>query len=84
MKKDNLNELCGKIEEGLKLSFEKLIAFKRYKNTPLIFSENGKIIEVSVDDIERKLNQFKDSKTYNKHEYIHFVNEPSKKTKSKD
>lgn len=82
--KDRLNELSDKIEEGLKLSFEKLIAFKRYKNTPFIFSENEKVIEVSVDQIEAKLKQSKDSKTYNPQKPIHFVNGPSKKTKQRE
>lgn len=81
--KDKLNELCDKIERGLQISFEKLIAFKKYKNTPFIFSKNGEIVEVSADEVEAQQKESRKEKSYKKMENVQLVNEslenPNKK-----
>ena len=35
-----------KIIKGLERAFQKLIEFKKYKNSPIIVSKQGKIIEI--------------------------------------
>ncbi len=40
-----------KILKGLEMAYEKMVKFKRYKNSPLVVSENGKIIEIPPDEI---------------------------------
>ena len=40
-----------KIIEGLEKAFVRLIAYKKYKNTPLITMKDGEIIEIAPDDI---------------------------------
>jgi|GEM_PF-2666688 len=35
-----------KIVRGLEMAYEKLVKFKRKNNSPLIVSENGKVIEL--------------------------------------
>lgn len=52
MKKLKDKSLEVKITEGLKLTKEKLLEFKKQKNSPLIVSKNGEIIEISPDNIK--------------------------------
>jgi len=40
-----------KIKEGLEKTYKKLIAFKKYKKTPMIMYKDGKVVEVSPDNI---------------------------------
>ncbi|SKC14353.1 hypothetical protein [Alkalitalea saponilacus] len=40
-----------RIKEGLEKAYKKLIEFKKYKKTPIIISKEGKIIEVSPENI---------------------------------
>lgn len=44
-------ELENEISKGLKEAYKKMIHFKKYKNTPVIVSKNGKIIEMNAADI---------------------------------
>lgn len=41
-----------KIILGLEKAFNKLIEFKKYKNTPLITLKDGKIIEIDPENIK--------------------------------
>jgi hypothetical protein len=41
-----------KIIKGLELAYQKLIEFKKYKQSPLITSKDGKIIEIEPDKIK--------------------------------
>lgn len=82
--KDELTELSQKIEKGLKISFQKLIAFKKYKNTPFVFQRKGKIVEISADEVERELKESKKAKSYKTEEKIQLVNEPAEKTHKKE
>lgn len=40
------NELRDKIQIGLKKAFEKLIEYKRQKNTELVVMKDGKIVKI--------------------------------------
>ncbi|NOR45089.1 MAG: hypothetical protein GQ534_05825 [Candidatus Delongbacteria bacterium] len=52
MKKNKqLQELEKKIAEGLTKAHKKMIIFKKYKNSPVIISKNGKVIKVKAEDI---------------------------------
>jgi hypothetical protein len=48
-----------KIKKGLEESYKKLIDFKKYKRTPIIVSRDGKIIELSPEDITTEDNVYK-------------------------
>ncbi len=54
MKSENLNksqnEFADKVMKGLELSFQKLLEFKKQKNSPLVVVRNGKIVEVMAED----------------------------------
>jgi hypothetical protein len=39
------------VEKGLVLAYEAMLAFKRYKKTPVIISRNGQVLAVSPDDM---------------------------------
>lgn len=44
-----LTELENKVRKGLENSYKKLLEFKRQKNTPLIISKDGKIVELKIN-----------------------------------
>lgn len=44
------NELKNKILIGLEKTFEKLLEFKKQKNTELVIYKDGKIIRVKPED----------------------------------
>ena len=46
MEDKELKEKREKIVKGLELAYKRLIAYKKIKNTPLIVSRNGKVIEL--------------------------------------
>ncbi len=54
MKSENLNkgqnEFADKVMKGLELSFQKLLEFKKQKNSPLVVMRNGKIVEIMAED----------------------------------
>lgn len=81
--KDELTELGEKIERGLKISFQKLIAFKKYKNTPFVLQQKGKIVKISAEEMERRMKESKHLEPYKKKDEVHFANEPSEKVKRK-
>jgi len=54
MAKDNNEDLEKKIVEGLKETKKKLIKFKKEKNTPLIISEDGEVVELDPEKAEKK------------------------------
>jgi hypothetical protein len=45
---NKLIDLENKVRQGLDKTYKKLLEFKRQKNTPLIFSKNGKIVELKL------------------------------------
>lgn len=40
-----------KILHGLEKAYEKMVKFKKYKNTPLIVQKDGKIVTIQANDI---------------------------------
>tara|TARA_B100000315_G_scaffold260870_2_gene326643 strand:+ start:12129 stop:12311 length:183 start_codon:yes stop_codon:yes gene_type:complete len=48
---DKLQELENKIIKGLEEAYRKMVIFKKQKNSPLIVSRNGKVVEIAPDDI---------------------------------
>ena len=46
-----IKERRKKITEGLEISYQKLVEFKRYKNSPLIIGKDEEIIEVLPNEI---------------------------------
>ena len=82
MKADNeLRKFSKDVERGLNVSFEKLFAFKKYKNTPLVISENDKIVEIHPDEFEDYFKIKAKSKNYKKEITQDLVREPSNKSK---
>ncbi|MGD1839349.1 MAG: hypothetical protein ACFB0B_00400 [Thermonemataceae bacterium] len=43
-----------KIREGLELAYRRMIAFKKYKGTPVVVIRDGKVVEVDPHTIEIK------------------------------
>lgn len=43
---EKLNEQREKIVRGLELTYKRLIKFKKDKNSPLIVSRNGEVVEL--------------------------------------
>lgn len=50
--KDKLKDLEDKITRGLEESYKKMVKFKRYKNSPIVISKDGKIVKIDPDFIE--------------------------------
>lgn len=48
----NIKKQRKKIVEGLELTYKKLIEFKKRKNTPLIVSRDGKVIELDPKEAQ--------------------------------
>ena len=46
MDESKFREEQEKIVKGLELTYKRLIAFKKSKNSPLVVSKNGQVIEV--------------------------------------
>ena len=43
--------ISRQLDKGLVLAYEAMLAFKRYKKTPVIISRNGQVLAVSPDDM---------------------------------
>jgi hypothetical protein len=48
---EELKELKEKMILGLEESYRKMVIFKKQKNSPLIVSQNGKVIAIQPEDI---------------------------------
>jgi len=48
-----------KILEGLEKAYKKMVEFKKYKKTPIIVSQGGKVVEVSPEEINTHNNVYK-------------------------
>ena len=44
------DEFAEKIMKGLEISFQKLLEFKKQKNSPLVVVRNGKIVKIMAED----------------------------------
>ncbi len=49
--KEQLQELENKIAKGLEEAYRKMLEFKKQKNSPVIISRNGEVIELNPEDI---------------------------------
>jgi len=49
--KEELQELEEKVSIGLKEAYRKMVIFKKQKNSPMIVSRNGKVIEIQPENI---------------------------------
>jgi hypothetical protein len=45
------NELRDKILKGLEISFERLIAYKKYKNSVMVVMKDNKIVKIKPEDL---------------------------------
>ncbi|SES94829.1 hypothetical protein SAMN04487998_0755 [Hymenobacter actinosclerus] len=43
--------MSQRIQEGLDAAYENMLAFKRYKKTPVVIVREGKVVEVSPDEL---------------------------------
>lgn len=46
--KEQLKELEEKISKGLEKAYEKMVEFKKQKDSPIIMSKDGKVVEVKA------------------------------------
>ena len=44
------NEFRDKILKGLEITFQRLLEFKKQKNSPLVVVRDGKIVKIEVED----------------------------------
>ena len=49
--KESNSSLKEQISIGLKEAYRKMLLFKKYKNSPIVLTRNGKIIEVKAEDL---------------------------------
>ena len=49
--REQLIDLENKIAKGLERAFIKMIKFKQQKNSPLIISRNGEVVEIKAENI---------------------------------
>jgi sulfur carrier protein ThiS len=49
------DEFTDKVLKGLELSFQKLLEFKKQKNSPLVVMRNGKIVKIMAEDFYKDL-----------------------------
>lgn len=54
-KQKEIKERRDKIIRGLELAYEKMIEFKKSKNTPLVVSKNGKVVEIDPHEAPQKV-----------------------------
>ena len=48
---ESRKEIRNKIIKGLEASYKKLVEFKKQKNSPVVVSRNGEIVEVNPNEI---------------------------------
>jgi PHD/YefM family antitoxin component YafN of YafNO toxin-antitoxin module len=51
------NDFAIKVMKGLELSFQKLLEFKKQKNSPLVVMRNGKIVKIMAEDYYKDSNK---------------------------
>lgn len=51
MKNRTFKEEKKLILKGLELAYERMVKFKKEKNSPLVISENGKVKKIAPEDI---------------------------------
>lgn len=51
MGEKQINEIRKKIIKGLEEAYKSLVEYKKQKNTPLIISKDGKVVEIQPNEI---------------------------------
>lgn len=49
--KEQIRDINQKVIKGLEEAYRLMIEFKKRKNTPVIISKNGKVVEVDPNEI---------------------------------
>lgn len=49
--REQLKRLEEKVALGLEKAYEKMVAFKKLKNSPLVISKNGKVVRIPAEEI---------------------------------
>ena len=49
--REQLRQLEEKVAKGLEKAYEKMVAFKKQKNSPLVISKNGKVVRIPAEKI---------------------------------
>ncbi len=49
--KEQLKDLEGKLTEGLEKAYIKMLELKKQKNTPVVMSKDGEVVEVYPNNI---------------------------------
>ena len=49
--KEQIRDINQKVIKGLEETYRLMIEFKKRKNTPVIISKNGKVVEVDPNEI---------------------------------
>ncbi len=49
--KEQLKDLEGKLTEGLEKAYVKMLELKKQKNTPVVMSKDGEVVEVDPNTI---------------------------------
>ncbi len=59
MSKDEIKKENEIIRKGLEKSYEELVKFKQAKNSPLVVSKAGKVVEIPPSDLAPKATYYK-------------------------
>jgi len=51
-----LQELVEKITKGFEIAYQKMLEFKKSKNSPVVLFRNGKIEEVRAEELMKNQN----------------------------
>lgn len=49
--REQLEEKRERIAKGLEQAYKKLVEFKKQKNSPMVISRNGEVVEVDPHDV---------------------------------
>jgi len=60
-KEKSTEEFSAKIKFGLEETYKNLVKFKREKNSPIIVSQNGKIVELDPFEVPDSLTSKNDT-----------------------
>ncbi len=52
--KKSIDKQTDELNHGLKKAYHKMLLLKKYKGTPVVVSENGKIKHLSADELLAK------------------------------
>ncbi|HEX8426540.1 hypothetical protein [Hymenobacter sp.] len=50
-KEQQINHIHQQVRKGLLVASENMLAFKRYKQTPVVIVRDGQVVEVAPDEL---------------------------------